>query len=235
MKGGDIMKSISIQQTRKLVSVGIFGLVTFLTLGTSVMGMTKVAGSFKDTQPAAPEIKQEVLGEKTEIESDDSVTPNKTVTTGTQKTANAPTALATNTSVKSSSPKTITTPVNPTAAAPAQQNANTGCIITLFGKQYDVTTLQNTHSGGNIFNCGTDMTASYQSQHGSNVSRMQQYLVTGSASSSTTPSGNTSGGSTNTSGGSVATSSHSSNDDDDEEDEDEHEEEHEEEDESEDH
>jgi len=232
------MKSISIQQTRKLVSVGIFGLVTFLTLGTSVMGMTKVVGSFKDTRPAAPEIKQEVLGEKIEVESDNTVASNKTVTTGTQKTANASTALATNTSAKSSSPKTTTTPVNPTttAAAPAQQAANTGCIITLFGKQYDVTTLQNTHSGGNIFNCGTDMTASYQSQHGSNVSRMQQYLVTGSTSPATTPSGSTNGGSTNTSGGSVTTSSHSSNDDDDDEEhEEEDEEEHEEEDESEDH
>ncbi len=64
------------------------------------------------------------------------------------------------------------------AAAPAPASGGqTGCIITLFGKQYDVTPLRSTHSGGDIFNCGTDMTASYQGKHGTDMSRMQPYLV----------------------------------------------------------
>lgn len=60
--------------------------------------------------------------------------------------------------------------------------ATTPCIITVFGNQYDVTALQTSHSGGNIFVCGTDMTATFQSMHGTDVSRIAQYLVV-----STTP------------------------------------------------
>ncbi len=59
----------------------------------------------------------------------------------------------------------------------SKAQAATGCIITLFGKQYDVTALQNAHTGGNLFACGTDMTATYQAQHGTDVSRMISYLV----------------------------------------------------------
>jgi hypothetical protein len=56
--------------------------------------------------------------------------------------------------------------------------ATTPCIITVFGKQYDVTSLQTSHTGGNIFVCGTDMTATYQSMHGTDVTRLIPYLVT---------------------------------------------------------
>lgn len=57
--------------------------------------------------------------------------------------------------------------------------ATTGnCIVTLFGQQYDVTALQTNHTGGNIFVCGTDMTVTYQSMHGTDVSQMASYLVT---------------------------------------------------------
>ncbi|MEI7579410.1 MAG: cytochrome b5 domain-containing protein [bacterium] len=51
-----------------------------------------------------------------------------------------------------------------------------GCLVTLSGKQYDVTTLRKSHSGGDVFQCGTDMTAKYIAQHGSDLSRMQRYL-----------------------------------------------------------
>ncbi len=59
----------------------------------------------------------------------------------------------------------------------SKAQAATGCIITLFGKQYDVTSLQNAHTGGSLFACGTDMTATYQAMHGTDVSRMVSYLV----------------------------------------------------------
>jgi hypothetical protein len=57
-------------------------------------------------------------------------------------------------------------------------NAAAPCIVTLFGVQYDVAPLQPTgaHPGGNIFVCGTDMTAVYTSMHGTNVARMVPYL-----------------------------------------------------------
>jgi len=60
---------------------------------------------------------------------------------------------------------------------------NGRCIVTLAGNKYDVTTLRSSHSGGDVFKCGTDMTALYKSQHGTNLSRMQRYLVTASGNS----------------------------------------------------
>ncbi|MFZ2199309.1 MAG: hypothetical protein WAV40_00795 [Microgenomates group bacterium] len=67
--------------------------------------------------------------------------------------------------------------------------AATPCIVTLFGVQYDVSPLQTGHTGGNIFVCGTDMTATYQGMHGTNVSRMVSYLLTSpSPSPSVSPS-----------------------------------------------
>ncbi|MFZ2206135.1 MAG: hypothetical protein WA061_00820 [Microgenomates group bacterium] len=51
------------------------------------------------------------------------------------------------------------------------------CIVTIFGQQYDVSPLQTSHTGGNIFTCGTDMTAVYQPMHGTDVSRIAQYLL----------------------------------------------------------
>jgi hypothetical protein len=62
----------------------------------------------------------------------------------------------------------------------SKAQAATACIITLFGQQYDVASLQTSHTGGNIFACGTDMTATYQAQHGTNVTRMIPYLVVAS-------------------------------------------------------
>ncbi len=58
-------------------------------------------------------------------------------------------------------------------------NAATPCIITLFGVQYDVAPLQTpgVHPGGNIFVCGTDMTALYTLQHGTDVTRMIPFLL----------------------------------------------------------
>ena len=81
------------------------------------------------------------------------------------------------------------------ANPPASSNTNTTtgsdtsnlCIVMLDGKEYDVTTLRNTHSGGDVFVCGTDMTASYISQHGTDFSRMAQYLYTGGTSNAVFP------------------------------------------------
>lgn len=51
------------------------------------------------------------------------------------------------------------------------------CIVTILGDKYDVTTLQTTHSGGNVFICGTDMTSQYEIEHGSNLRRIQPYKI----------------------------------------------------------
>jgi len=56
-------------------------------------------------------------------------------------------------------------------------DAYSSCVITVFGQQYDISSLQSDHSGGNVFTCNTDMTAVYQGQHGSNVSRIASFLI----------------------------------------------------------
>ena len=99
------------------------------------------------------------------------------------------TVFATNAPVTA---KTVTTtqnqtqptqPVTQPAQQPAQQPAPpapvpSGCIITLDGASYNVTNLQKTHSGGDIFNCGSDMSATFWGKHGQSIfSKMQQYRI----------------------------------------------------------
>lgn len=51
------------------------------------------------------------------------------------------------------------------------------CIITVDAKQYDVTPLRNTHTGGDIFVCGTDMSDTFHKQHGDRLKMIEKYLV----------------------------------------------------------
>ncbi|MEI7579407.1 MAG: cytochrome b5 domain-containing protein [bacterium] len=52
----------------------------------------------------------------------------------------------------------------PTATVKTTTKSN-ACIVTIQGVKYDVTSLRNTHSGGNVFTCNTDMTQTFFSQH----------------------------------------------------------------------
>jgi len=108
--------------------------------------------------------------------------------------------------------KVVGTTVKPTSVPKIQtvasvsvggaSSVSSGCIITLFGKQFDVTSLRSTHSGGDIFSCGTDMTTIYQGRHGTNLTRMQQYAVNASTqvSSVTGTAGTSSSGNTGSTG-----------------------------------
>ncbi len=87
------------------------------------------------------------------------------------------------------------------AVSSSPKATTTGCIVTIFGVAYDVTALRGSHPGGDIFKCGTDMSDSYKSEHGTNVSMLQKYSVNGSSST-----------------GSSQTSSRSDDDDEDHED-----------------
>lgn len=67
-------------------------------------------------------------------------------------------------------------------SAPPNNNINLetqrdSCIITISGSQYDVSTLQRTHSGGNIFRCEEDMTRDFQLQHNMDLNRIEQYKI----------------------------------------------------------
>jgi hypothetical protein len=179
--------------TKNLISVIGVTILTGTTLTTSALGVMKVANNFEKIKVEVPEVKEmESVSSPTTI-------PSPTNTSGGSSTV-IPHPKA------SSIIPTVGTPVPTTPPQTQTTASNVQCSVTLFGKQYDVTNLRNTHSGGNIFNCGTDMTAIYQGRHGSDLSRMQQYLITsgGTASSNNSNSapsnsGNTGSNSNNTS------------------------------------
>jgi hypothetical protein len=66
--------------------------------------------------------------------------------------------------------------------APITTNLNsvqpiTTCIITVDGLKYDVQQLRSTHTGGDVFKCGTDMSSVFHGKHGESVKRIEKYLV----------------------------------------------------------
>lgn len=88
---------------------------------------------------------------------------------GTQPSQEAvPTVTPTPPPISRAAPKPTSTP------KPTEANR---CIVTVQGKRYDVTSLRKTHSGGNIFTCGKDMTTTFTAQHGTNINMLKQYLI----------------------------------------------------------
>jgi len=64
----------------------------------------------------------------------------------------------------------------PTNSAVVKSNSQ--CIITVDSIKYDVSVFKNYHSGGDIFNCGIDMTSIFYQQHNQQIlSRMAQYKI----------------------------------------------------------
>jgi len=66
-------------------------------------------------------------------------------------------------------------------------SASGQCIVTLFGNQYNITSLVISHSGGNVFNCGTDMSSIYQGKHGTSLTRMVAYAISGNSTVTSAP------------------------------------------------
>lgn len=148
-------------------------LVTLTTLATSAVAAKKIITEVPSLTPT----NQLVLGNNTTEGTADNpptIAPSITST----PTSPLPTSqkLTSNTS-----PVTlILTPTIKSNQTSSGSQKNSACLITLFEQQYDVTSLRASHSGGDVFQCGTDMTTVYQSRHGTNVTRIQPYLYTGS-------------------------------------------------------
>lgn len=161
--------------TNNIVSVLSVTILTGATVSSSLLGVAKATGNFTTA-------KLEVPVQTSSDASSSSASPSA---------APSPTPHV---ALKVVLPSGIVLSKN---SASSQNSVSNACIITLFGNKYDVTTLQDTHSGGNVFVCGTDQTALYQSQHGNNVDRMQPYLVTAGGSSLTAAGQSSSAGSRN--------------------------------------
>lgn len=170
-----------------------------LTLGTSVAGITKVVHGFQVEIPKSVEVKEVTIISPT-------VNPTPASPNDNQNPP-APTGVKKKSKFSVSESNSIPLSMNANTAVSggtnevANNNANR-CIVTLFSKKFDVTPLQTSHSGGNIFNCGTDMTAVYQSQHGNDLSRMQPYLVSDNTSGTSNSGSVNNNTSQNSSGGS---------------------------------
>ncbi len=78
----------------------------------------------------------------------------------------------------STKPSTTPSVAKPTATpkATARPTAKP-CIVTVNGSRYDVTSLRKSHSGGNIFVCGTNMTSTFQSMHGNDYNIIRKYKI----------------------------------------------------------
>lgn len=94
-----------------------------------------------------------------------------TITTVAIKSTIAPVATSI-THASTAAPTRIPT------TAPAAPPVDNHCIVTISGSRYDVTQFRNIHSGGDVFKCGTDMTAVFLSQHSASfLQKMSQYKV----------------------------------------------------------
>lgn len=103
-----------------------------------------------------------------EVESDSAETTEQTNTQTDSNQSNE----VTNPTESSDNDASGTSQLNPQA-----DTGDTRCLITVNGQTYDVTDFRNQHSGGDIFDCGDDMTATFNGEHGMDYERIRPYLV----------------------------------------------------------
>ena len=66
------------------------------------------------------------------------------------------------------SPTIVVTPSTTTGSVVATPTRDTRCLVVVDGLQYNLTQFVKLHSGGDIFQCGTDMSSSFHNQHPNN-------------------------------------------------------------------
>ena len=74
--------------------------------------------------------------------------------------------------------KMVTTTAPIVTTAMTIPTIDSRCTITVDGVKYDISQYQSQHSGGNIFQCGTDMSNVFHGQHSNRyLKQMQQYRI----------------------------------------------------------
>jgi hypothetical protein len=168
----------------KQLVIAIAGIsVVGATVATGTIGATNLVSKLTQKEHTIAQV--QARGEETPESEVKSKSTGATGVSAIRKTTPSPTSQAKKLGATGALP-------NMSATVTQSVPGNTGCIITLFGQQYNVTSLQQSHSGGNIFTCGTDMSARYQGEHGSSVSRMQKYLVSSIGTGATGTTGTSS-------------------------------------------
>ena len=145
---------------RIVLNIIFYGLIISTAIGVGVVYERNFVGSAGNQQPKAVFVSNQQVPQN-------APTPKNTpVSTNNNQLA-----------INNPPPISNIPPSNQNQNIPTQIPNADRCIITVFGNEYDVTDLQDTHSGGNVFNCGTDMTSVFQSRHGNNTRLIQRYLV----------------------------------------------------------
>jgi hypothetical protein len=67
--------------------------------------------------------------------------------------------------LKPSTEPSVTGTTSPATVPATAQTTSGSCLITVDGQKYDVTIFRNQHSGGDVFNCGTDMSTVFHDKH----------------------------------------------------------------------
>lgn len=158
------MKQYLMQLMSKIVPQIFLAIVVGSTLATGTVAGVKM---IKANASAPDSVIEQVQPVKTETFND-----NPTLTPAATRTP-MPTKVQ---AIAKTTPFPIASIIST-----ANQNKSQ-CVVTLFGSQYDVTSLRKSHPGGDIFVCGSDMSSAYQNAHGLNMSRMQAYLITSGGS-----------------------------------------------------
>ena len=155
-----------------LSAMAIFNLMTVAVLANAPIQkllpeeeqVTEVVSTIIAPTPTPIIVKKQVVKKVTRFATGAPTTNNKVASSATTQNQTQPT-------------QPVTQPATPQQPAPPAQ-APSGCIITLDGGSYNVTSLQKSHSGGDIFNCGSDMSATFWGKHGQGIfSKMQQYRI----------------------------------------------------------
>ena len=94
--------------------------------------------------------------------------------TGTKSAALMPTTKDTTPTPASTEP----TPVLETIPTPSIDPYAGRCVITINSQKYDVTDFRTKHPGGDVFNCGTNMTSIFYGQHDDKIlKQMEKYKI----------------------------------------------------------
>jgi len=106
-------------------------------------------------------------------------TPKRRVVHVKRVTVLSPTGSPSGVSVgQSVAPSALVPQAAATPAPDAAPTADPRCIITIDGVSYDVSQFRSMHSGGNVFTCGADMSATFWSRHGAGtLNAMARYRL----------------------------------------------------------
>lgn len=173
----------------KILTASVVSMVVVFTFVTTGMAAVKIVKNSSNLALLDDNQKSVVSQSKTNKKSGfwDLIQQKLNLDDRETENQNTDDTITSQNTTKSNLTSLTSTPKSTTNSSSSQSSGSNQCIVSVFGRQYDVTNLIRTHSGGNIFNCGTDMSSIYQGKHGSNVSLIQAYLYNSGGNTSTQP------------------------------------------------